>query len=169
MNWWPVYGVWCSAVWKQERVVLAFTQGSIFVASDDQKMPQYDALVAPAMPEGQRAGIQSRGLQEFLDPRSLPASQAGSSARGAGNQPGSRSSIGQIAARQSQLVQASQLHAESVASGAQANVRAGEQYLVISLLECECVLKVEHIQGVELRVGVTLVVNVVTRFRGVRS
>ena len=55
------------------------------MASDDQKMPQHDALVAPAMPEGQRSGIQSRGLQEFRDPRSLPASQAGSSARGAGN------------------------------------------------------------------------------------
>lgn len=139
------------------------------MASDDQKMPQHDALVAPAMPEGQRSGIQSRGLQEFRDPRSLPASQAGSSARGAGNQPGSRSSIGQIAALQSQLVQASQLRPESVASGAQANVGTGEQYLVFSLLECECALKAEHIQGVERLVDVTPVPNVVPWVRGVMN
>jgi len=140
------------------------------VASDDQKMPQHDGLVASAMPEGQRSGIQFNGLQEFRDPRSLPASQAGSSARGAGNQPGSRSSIGQIAALQSKLVQASQLRPESAASlGAQANVRAGEQYLVFSLLECECALKAEHIQGVERLVDVTPVPNVVPWVRGVMN
>ena len=139
------------------------------MASDDQKMPQHDALVEQAMPEGQRSGIQSRGLQEFRDPRSLAASQAGSSAWGAGNQSGSRSSIGQIAALQAQLAQASQLRPESVALGAQANVRASEQYLVFSLLECECALKAEHIQGVERLVDVTPVPNVVPWVRGVMN
>src|SRR5207249_382119 len=86
-----------------------------------------------------------------------------------GNQPGSRSSIGQIAALQSQLVQASQLRPESAALGVQANVGVGEQYLVFSLLECECALKAEHIQGVERLVDVTPVPNVVPWVRGVMN
>src|SRR5207249_8158984 len=84
-----------------------------------------------------------------------------------GNQPGSRSSIGQIAALQSQLVQASQLRPESVALRAQPNVVTGEQYLVFSLLECECALKAEHVQGVERLVDVTPVPNVASWVRGV--
>lgn len=80
-----------------------------------------------------------------------------------------RSSIGQIAALQSQLVQASQVRPDSVASGAQANAVAGEQYLVFSLLECECALKAENIQGVERLVDVTPVPNVATWVRGVMN
>jgi purine-binding chemotaxis protein CheW len=66
-------------------------------------------------------------------------------------------------------VQASQLRPESGALGAQANVRAGEQYLVFSLLESECALKAEHIQGVERLVDVTPVPNVVPWVRGVMN
>jgi purine-binding chemotaxis protein CheW len=139
------------------------------VASDDQRMPQQDGLVAPATPAGQRSGIQSRGFQEFRDPRSLPASQAGTSVMGGGSQPGSRSSASQIAALQSQLAQALQLRSDNAASGAPPNVRAGEQYLVFSLLECECALKAEHIQGVERLVDVTPVPNVAPWVKGVMN
>jgi purine-binding chemotaxis protein CheW len=64
-------------------------------------------------------------------------------------------------------MQASQLRPDSLASGAQANVRAGQQYLVFSLLECECAFKAQHIQGVERLVDVTPVPNVVSWVKGV--
>jgi purine-binding chemotaxis protein CheW len=99
-----------------------FTQGSIFVASDDQKME-------------------------------LVGGQGGA--------------IRQISALQSRLAQASQLRPGDVALGAQPNTDAGEQYLVFSLLECECALKAEHVQGVERLVDVTPVPNVGSWVRGV--
>lgn len=105
------------------------------MASDDQKMWQNDALVA----------------------------QAGSPVWGTDNPLDSRSSIRQIAALQSQLAQASQLRPDSAALRAQPNVVTGEQYLVFSLLECECAFKAEHIQGVERLVDVTPVPNVADR------
>src|ERR1051326_8111852 len=132
-------------------------------------MPQQDGLVAPATPVGQRSGIQSRGFQEFRDPRSLPASQAGTSVIGGSSQPGSRSSASQIATLQSQLARALQSRSDNAASGAPPNVRAGEQYLVFSLLECECALKAEHIQGVERLVDVTPVPNVAPWVKGVMN
>ncbi len=109
------------------------------MASDDQKMWQNDALVA----------------------------QAGSPVWGTDNPLDSRSSIRQIAALQSQLAQASQLRPDSAALRAQPNVVTGEQYLVFSLLECECAFKAEHIQGVERLVDVTPVPNVAPWVRGV--
>src|SRR3989440_7841503 len=75
--------------------------------------------------------------------------------------------IRQISALQSRLAQASQLRPGDVALGAQPNTDAGEQYLVFSLLECECALKAEHVQGVERLVDVTPVPNVASWVRGV--
>jgi len=93
--------------------------------------------------------------------------QAGSPVWGTDNPLDSRSSIRQIAALQSQLAQASQLRPDSAALRAQPNVVTGEQYLVFSLLECECAFKAEHIQGVERLVDVTPVPNVAPWVRGV--
>jgi purine-binding chemotaxis protein CheW len=70
-------------------------------------------------------------------------------------------------ALESQLAQITQLHTDNALTGAQSNAVAGEQYLVFSLLECECALKAEHIQGVERLIDVTPVPNVAAWVSGV--
>jgi purine-binding chemotaxis protein CheW len=80
---------------------------------------------------------------------------------------GQGGAIRQISALQSQLAQASQLRPGGVALGAQPTTDVGEQYLVFSLLECECALKAEHVQGVERLVDVTPVPNVASWVGGV--
>src|SRR5207302_3644360 len=70
-------------------------------------------------------------------------------------------------ALQSQLAQLSRLRSESTASVAQPAAVAGQQYLVFSLLERECAIIAEHIQGVERLIDVTPVPNIAPWIRGV--
>jgi purine-binding chemotaxis protein CheW len=72
-----------------------------------------------------------------------------------------------ISALESQLAQITQSRTDNALTGAQPNAVAGEQYLVFSLLECECALKAEHIQGVERLIDVTPVPNVAPWVSGV--
>ena len=119
------------------------------MASDDLKMRQRDALMvqAKAMLASQRSGTQIGGSPDLREGRSgSPAS---------------------ISALQSQLAQISQLRPGNTVSAVQPDPVTGEQYLVFSLLERECALKAEHIQGVERLVDVTAVPNVAPWVRGV--
>src|SRR5437868_862647 len=105
--------------------------------------------------------------------RAMAAAQRSGASTSAGNRPDSRD--GMTAARasasalESQLAQITQLRTDNALTGAQSNAVAGEQYLVFSLLECECALKAEHIQGVERLIDVTPVPNVVPWVRGVMN
>jgi purine-binding chemotaxis protein CheW len=116
----------------------------IFVTSDDLIMRQRDALTAQAKSSSQR-----------------PPSQIGNPLDDAReSQRGSRASV---LALQSQLAQISQSRTDSTAPAD----AIGEQYLIFSLLEQECALKAEHIQGVERLVDVTPLPNVAPWIRGV--
>jgi purine-binding chemotaxis protein CheW len=132
------------------------------VASDDQKVrpvggqeasslgeryPKHDALMAQAM----SAALLGEQVNQF-GPHAVDRGNRGTN---------------QITALQSQLAQISQLRPDSSPAGAPPEAVAGEQYLVFSLLECECALKAEHIQGVERLVDVTPVPNVAPWVRGV--
>src|SRR5437868_6174399 len=103
--------------------------------------------------------------------RAMAAAQRSGASTSAGNRPDSRD--GMTAARasasalESQLAQITQLRTDNALTGAQSNAVAGEQYLVFSLLECECALKAEHIQGVERLIDVTPVPNVAAWVSGV--
>jgi purine-binding chemotaxis protein CheW len=120
----------------------------IFVTSDDLIMRQRDALTAQAKSSSQR-----------------PPSQIGNPLDDAReSQRGSRASV---LALQSQLAQISQSRTDSTASADAPADAIGEQYLIFSLLEQECALKAEHIQGVERLVDVTPLPNVAHWIRGV--
>jgi purine-binding chemotaxis protein CheW len=101
----------------------------------------------------------------------MAAAQRSGASTSAGNRPDSRDSMvgarASASALESQLAQITQLHTDNALTGAQSNAVAGEQYLVFSLLECECALKAEHIQGVERLIDVTPVPNVAAWVSGV--
>src|SRR5258706_8009703 len=103
--------------------------------------------------------------------RAMAAAQRSGASTSAGNRPDSRDSMvgarASASALESQLAQITQLHTDNALTGAQSNAVAGEQYLVFSLLECECALKAEHIQGVERLADVTPVPNVAAWISGV--
>src|SRR3984893_2660712 len=105
--------------------------------------------------------------------RAMAAAQHSGASTSAGNLPDSRDSMvgarASASALESQLAQITQLHTDNALTGAQPNAVAGEQYLVFSLLECECALKAEDIQGVERLVDVTPVPNVAPWVRGVMN
>src|SRR5947209_17570047 len=122
---------------------------SFFVASDDQKMRQRDALMPQSMSASQQPGTQLSDL----------------SADSHESQRNSRANS--MLALQSQLAQISQSHPASAAQGAISVEVVGEQYLTFSLLDREFALKAEHIQGVERLVDVTPVPNVAPWVRGV--
>jgi purine-binding chemotaxis protein CheW len=92
-------------------------------------------------------------------------------AMAAGNRSDARDSMvgarASISALESQLAQITQSRTDNALTGAQPNAVAGEQYLVFSLLECECAFKAEHIQGVERLIDVTPVPNVAPWVSGV--
>jgi purine-binding chemotaxis protein CheW len=118
------------------------------VASDDLTARQREIMVAQAVAAAQRSGAQS------------------------GNRPGSRENqvdmrAAAVSAMQSQLAQFTQQRADSPLTGAQVNAIIGAQYLVFSLLEVDCAIKAEHIQGVERLIDVTPVPNVAPWVRGV--
>ncbi len=110
------------------------------MASDDLTARQREKMLAQAIAAAQRPGPREEQLS-------------------------SRASA--VSALQAQLAQITQQRTDSVLPGAQANVVAGEQYLVFSLLEVECALKAEHIQGVERLIDVTPVPNVAAWVSGV--
>src|SRR6266516_4890607 len=83
------------------------------------------------------------------------------------NRTSSRASIAALQSQLAQITQARQPQLDSAMPGTPPGVFVGEQYLVFSLLERECALKAEHIQGVERLVDVTLVPNVAPWIRGV--
>src|SRR5436305_11560556 len=122
---------------------------SFFVASDDQKMRQRDALMPQSMSASQQPGTQLSDL----------------SADSHESQRNSRANS--MLALQSQLAQISQSHPASAAQGAISVEVVGEQYLTFSLLDREVALRAEHIQGVERLVDVTSVPNVAPWLRGV--
>lgn len=103
--------------------------------------------------------------------RAMAAAQSSGASTSVGNRPGSHDSMvgarASVTALESQLAQITQLRADNALTGAQPNAVAGEQYLVFSLLECECALKAEHIQGVERLIDVTPVPNVAPWVSGV--
>ena len=103
-------------------------KGSIFVASDDLKTRQRDAMVASAMAATQRSATPDGDLTDSR-----------------GRQSGSRLSLATL---QSQLARLSQVHSDNVVAGVLPKVAVGEQHLVFSLLEYECAFKAEYIQGV---------------------
>ncbi len=119
------------------------------MASDDLKTRQREIMLAQAMAAAQRSGAST-----------IP-----------GNFPDSRENRSDswtpASALQSQLAQISQFRADNALPGAQPNAAIGEQYLVFSLLERECAIKAEHIQGVERLVDVTPVPNVAPWVSGV--
>ena len=118
------------------------------MTSDDLTMRQRDALIAQAKSSSQRQPSQI----------GYPLDDARESQRG------SRASV---LALQSQLAQISQSRTDSTASAEAPADAVGEQYLIFSLLEQECALKAEHIQGVERLVDVTPLPNVAPWIRGV--
>src|SRR6266571_8410737 len=83
------------------------------------------------------------------------------------NRTSSRASIAALQSQLAQITQARQPQLDSAMPGTPPGVFVGEQYLVFSLLERECALKAEHIQGVERLVDVTAVPNVAPWVRGV--
>jgi purine-binding chemotaxis protein CheW len=101
----------------------------------------------------------------------MAAAQRSGASTSAGNRPDSRDNMvgarASASALESQLAQITQLRTDNALTGAQSNAVAGEQYLVFSLLECECALKAEHIQGVERLIDVTPVPNVAAWVSGV--
>jgi purine-binding chemotaxis protein CheW len=101
----------------------------------------------------------------------MAAAQRSGASTSAGNRPDARDSMvgarASVSALESQLAQITQLRTDNALTGAQSNAVAGEQYLVFSLLECECALKAEHIQGVERLIDVTPVPNVAAWVSGV--
>ncbi len=118
------------------------------MASDDLTARQREIMVAQAVTAAQRSGAQS------------------------GNRLGSRENqadmrAAAVSAMQSQLAQFTQQRADSPLTGAQVNAIIGAQYLVFSLLEVDCAIKAEHIQGVERLIDVTPVPNVAPWVRGV--
>lgn len=117
------------------------------MTSDVRKLRQPDALMSQPVSATLRTGA------PYASPSDAGESQSSSRAS--------------IAALQSQLAQITQARPDRQVPGAQPSVVAGEQYLIFSLLECECALKAEHIQGVERLVDVTPVPNVVPWVRGV--
>lgn len=122
--------------------------GEVFVASDDLTARQREMMVAQALAAAQRLGTQPGNLS---GPRE--------------DQAGSRASA--VSALQSQLAHITQQRAEGGQQGAQAGAVVGEQYLVFSLLDIECAIKAEHIQGVERLSDVTPVPNVAAWVSGV--
>jgi purine-binding chemotaxis protein CheW len=116
------------------------------VASDDLSARQREIMMAQALAAAQRAGTQSRAREDQARARVAAAS-----------------------ALQSQLAQITQQRPpENALPGAQpAGAAVGEQYLVFALLDVECALKAEHIQGVERLIDVTPVPNVASWVSGV--
>ncbi len=119
------------------------------MASDDLKTRQRAIMLAQAMAAAQRSGASTI-------PGNLPDARESQSG-----------SWTPASALQSQLAQISQLHADNALPGVQPTAAVGEQYLVFSLLERECAIKAEHIQGVERLVDVTPVPNVAPWVSGV--
>jgi len=111
-------------------------------------MRQRDALIAQAKSSTQRQPSQIGN----------PLDDARESQRG------SRASV---LALQAQLAQISKSRTDSTASTDAPADAIGEQYLIFSLLEQECALKAEQIQGVERLVDVTPLPNVAPWIRGV--
>ncbi|MFL5628014.1 MAG: chemotaxis protein CheW [Ktedonobacteraceae bacterium] len=119
------------------------------MASDDLKTRQREIMLAQAMAAAQHSGA-STIPGNFPDARE--------------SRPGSRAPA---SALESQLAQITQLRADTALPGAQPKAAIGEQYLVFSLLERECAIKAEHVQGVERLVDVTSVPNVAPWVTGV--
>src|SRR5258708_16150490 len=103
--------------------------------------------------------------------RAMAAAQHSGASTSAGNRPDARDSMvgarASVSALESQLAQITQLRTDNALTGAQPNAVAGEQYLVFALLECECAIKAEDIQGVERLIDVTPVPNVAPWVSGV--
>ncbi|GAC1382687.1 MAG: hypothetical protein NVS4B7_04150 [Ktedonobacteraceae bacterium] len=120
------------------------------MTSDDLRMQQRNALAAQTISAAQRA-----------------ETSYGDSSVSSENRNSSRASVAALQSQLAQITQSRQQLSESGAPAAQPNIVVGEQYLVFTLLERECALRADHIQGVERLIDVTPVPNIAPWVRGV--